>query len=104
MGLESTPDEFVAGMAAVFREVKRVLRDDGTLWLNIGDSYCAPNGRSGGGAYGRGPNSQLAHMHEAQEQGIVRKWPDLKAKDLIGIPWELAKALRAPYYTGRIKV
>jgi len=43
MGLEPTPDEFVAGMVEVFREVRRVLRDDGTLWLNIGDSYCAPN-------------------------------------------------------------
>jgi DNA modification methylase len=95
MGLEPTPDEYVAGMVEVFREVRRVLRDDGTLWLNIGDSYCAPNGRSSGGTYGRGPNSQLAHMHEAQEAGIVRKWPDLKAKDLIGIPWMLAFALRA---------
>lgn len=46
MGLEATPDDFVAGMVAVFREVRRVLRDDGTLWLNIGDSYVAPRGNT----------------------------------------------------------
>ena len=50
IGLESTPDAFVAEMVAVFREVRRVLRDDGTLWLNLGDSYCNINGfaRAGG--------------------------------------------------------
>jgi DNA modification methylase len=51
MGLEPTPDEFVAGMVEVFREVRRVLRDDGTLWLNIGDSYAnAASGQHDGQA------------------------------------------------------
>lgn len=95
IGLEQTPDAFVAEMVAVFREVRRVLRADGTCWLNLGDSYCAPNGRSGGGTYTRGPNSQLAHMHEAQDKGIVRGFGQLKAKDLVGIPWRVAFALQA---------
>jgi len=94
LGLEKTPADYVAGMVEVFREVWRVLRDDGTVWLNIGDSYVAPNGRSSGGTYGRGPNSQLAHMHEGQEVGIVRNWGNLPAKNLLGIPWRLAFALQ----------
>lgn len=94
LGLESTPAEYVEKLVAVFREVRRVLADDGTLWLNLGDSYSAPNGRSGGGTYGRGPNSQLSHMHEAQERGIVRDF-GLAAKQLIGIPWRVAFALQA---------
>ncbi len=69
MGLEETPNEFVAGMVGLFREVRRVLRDDGTLWLNLGDSYAG----SRGAPHGSG----------------------LKAKDLIGIPWRVAFALRA---------
>jgi DNA modification methylase len=81
-------------MVEVFRGVRRVLRKDGTLWLNLGDSYAAPNGRSGGGTYGGGPNSQLAHMHEGQEVGIERSF-GLPAKNLVGIPWRVALALQA---------
>jgi DNA modification methylase len=104
MGLEPTPDEFVAGMVEVFREVRRVLRDDGTLWLNIGDSYASvAGGYSETGS--RGATAIIgAKTQAAVRKGACRKPPlGLKAKDLIGIPWELAKALRAPYYTGRIK-
>jgi DNA modification methylase len=107
MGLELTPDEFVAGMVEVFREVRRVLRDDGTLWLNIGDSYAA-SGRGGNPpdsphqkqATNRGSLVD-AGMHEALRQAgqVGRAWvkppPGLKQKDLIGIPWMLAFALRA---------
>jgi DNA modification methylase len=95
IGLEGSPEAFVAALVGVFEEVRRVLRGDGTLWLNLGDSYVAPNGRSSGGTYGRGPNSQLAHMHEAQEAGIVRSWGDLPAKNLVGVPWRTALALQA---------
>ena len=77
IGLESTPEQYVANMVEVFREVKRVLRDDGTLWLNIGDSY------AGGGGFA--PN---APTNQARAAG-------LKHKDLVGIPWMLAFALRA---------
>ena len=90
LGLEATPDEYVANMVKVFREVKRVLRDDGTLWLNIGDSYNA--GRDGGHA---GGGKQASHE---RHKGINRSGANvagLKPKDLIGIPWMLAFALRA---------
>jgi DNA modification methylase len=73
LGLEPTPDEYVANMVAVFREVRRVLADDGTLWLNLGDSY-AGGGR--GGLQGHSPEG-------------------LKPKDLVGIPWRVAFALQA---------
>jgi DNA modification methylase len=88
IGLESTPDAYVAELVAVFREVRRVLRDDGTLWLNLGDSYSGS---------GKGPAGNLGKIHNEREikqtSGIV---PDgLKPKDLIGIPWRVAFALQA---------
>jgi site-specific DNA-methyltransferase (cytosine-N4-specific) len=92
IGLEPTPDEFVAALVEVFREVRRVLRDDGTLWLNLGDSYAG----GGGGNYG----NKIAPDH-GQHQTNVRNRPDwlnrvgLKPKDLIGIPWRVAFALQA---------
>ena len=89
LGLEPTPDEFVAALVAVFRGVRRVLRDDGTVWLNLGDSYAVNGGaRSYGstdGALGRG-----------DAPGFLRRAPaGLKPKDLLGIPWMVAFALRA---------
>jgi DNA modification methylase len=91
MGLEATPDAFVAGMVELFREVRRVLRDDGTLWLNLGDSYAA----SGMG----GNPTESAHRKQATNSGSLihgRKAPDgSKPKDLIGIPWRVALALQA---------
>jgi DNA modification methylase len=98
MGLEPTPDAYVAGMVGVFREVRRCLRDDGVLWLNIGDSYAANRpyqvpSTKGGNKHGDGQS--------INGRGSVV--PDgLKPKDLIGIPWMLAFALRQPWYAGRI--
>jgi DNA modification methylase len=87
LGLESTPEEYVAKMVEVFREVKRVLRKDGTLWLNLGDSY---NGSGGaGGDYSKGG------LKEGQPKYPGRKVATLKPKDLVGIPWMVAFALRA---------
>lgn len=101
MGLEPTPDEFVAGMVEVFREVRRVLRDDGTLWLNIGDSY-AGSGRGIGDTKTTNKGQTASRdMHDARVDAgaIGRAWvkpPEgFKQKDLIGIPWMLAFALRA---------
>ncbi|RUM99153.1 site-specific DNA-methyltransferase [Pseudaminobacter arsenicus] len=90
MGLEQTPDEYVAGMVAVFREVRRVLRDDGTLWLNLGDSYAANRtyqvASTKGGPKHSGAQGKLGGSHV----------PDgLKPKDLIGIPWRVVFALQA---------
>ena len=89
IGLEPTPEQFVAELVAVFREVRRVLRDDGTLWLNLGDSY-AVNGV--GRAYGASDRA----VGRADAPGSPRRAPDgLKPKDLIGIPWRVAFALQA---------
>jgi DNA modification methylase len=93
IGKEKTPDEFVAALVAVFREVCRVLRDDGTLWLNIGDSY-ASNLASGGVRVPRS-GDRIPGTHQSTPAGKYARPPGLKAKDLIGIPWMLAFALRA---------
>lgn len=94
IGLEPTPDEFVAALVAVFREVRRVLRDDGTVWLNLGDSYTG-TGKSGGGAQGK--RWDECGMDTTGPKG--GKWmpppAGLKQKDLIGIPWRVAFALQA---------
>jgi DNA modification methylase len=91
IGREDIPEDYVARLVAVFREVRRVLRDDGTLWLNVGDSYAGQAG--GGGCPG------LLADRAASVLGIRRtpakRGPGLKRKDLIGIPWMLAFALRA---------
>lgn len=91
IGLEDTPEAFVARLVEVFREVRRVLRDDGTLWLNLGDSYAANRtyqvrSTKGGPKHGIGQSSG----------GKGSRVPDgLKQKDLIGIPWRVAFALQA---------
>jgi DNA modification methylase len=91
IGLEETPDAYVAKMVDVFREVRRVLRDDGTLWLNLGDSYAA-SGRGGGG--GSFQDSDVGTRVSAANQRRAPV-PGLKPKDLIGIPWRVAFALQA---------
>ena len=96
LGLEQTPEEYVANMVLVFREVWRVLRDDGTLWLNLGDSY---NG-SGKGANGDGSAGKAGNINSGSkgtQQGTFTKSDviGLKPKDLVGIPWRVALALQA---------
>ena len=80
LGLEETPDEYVANMVEVFREVKRVLRSDGTLWLNLGDSYASSAKESGG--------------HNPKQDSNRGSRTGLKPKDLVGIPWRVALALQ----------
>lgn len=100
LGLEPTPEAYVAHLVAIFEEVRRVLKPSGTLWLNLGDSYAtgttAPRKQ---GSRGLGAATQGA------QDAVPRcGTPDgLKTKDLVGIPWMVAKALQAPHYTGRIK-
>ncbi len=89
LGLEKTPEEYVAKMVEVFREVRRVLRKDGTLWLNLGDSYNAA--REGGHA--GGTNGVSKPENAPQRSGVNA--PGLKPKDLCGIPWRVAFALQA---------
>lgn len=91
LGLEPSPDQFVAALVDVFREVRRVLRDDGTLWLNLGDSYAT------GTKAGRQPGNKSFGEGTSKAQGVARIGPPegLKTKDLIGIPWRVAFALQA---------
>ena len=91
-GLEATPEEYIANMVKVFAEVKRVLRDDGTLWLNIGDSYAGYHGNKNK-SYEDAPSNKGGYF-ESQRKSTANKH-GLKQKDLIGIPWMLAFSLRA---------
>lgn len=110
LGLEKSPQEYVANLVEIFREVRRVLRDDGTLWLNLGDSY-AGSGRGGnpeagtkqgtnkgsqtiGVLYGREHDSAEAERRRLREQFDVLKSSGIKQKDLVGIPWRVAFALQ----------
>ena len=88
LGLESTPAEYVEKMVAVFREVRRVLRDDGTLWLNLGSSY-ASNPASGG------PGQQGGGEHQRTPKGDYVRPPGFKPKDMVPIPWMVAMALQS---------
>jgi len=90
LGLESTPAEYIEKMVAVFREVRRVLRDDGTLWLNLGDSY-AHDDKWGGATGGK----HVPELHGGAGLGREKTVTGLKPKDLVGIPWAVAFALRA---------
>jgi len=96
LGLESTPEEFVASMVEVFTEVRRVLRADGTCWLNLGDSY---NTRQRGSDKGwdKSRLSNPNRVQKAQRASLRprRQLDSCKPKDLIGIPWMVAFALRA---------
>ena len=104
LGSEATPAEFVENLVAVFREVGRVLRDDGTVWLNLGDSY-AGGGRGGNSEVitGKGKDASIIVRSKRVERGNGSgRWgggdvavPDLPAKNLVGIPWRVALALQA---------
>lgn len=94
IGLEATPEEFISSMVQVFREVRRVLRDDGTLWLNLGDSYA----RTGGTDRKISSTGKVGNTLKTLEMLPNRKQKapsGLKDKDLVGIPWKVAFALQA---------
>jgi len=88
LGLNETPTEYVNGLVAVMGEVRRVLSDDGTLWLNLGDSYQNAKGQAGGV-----DPKQSARRHGLRPQD--KSIRGLKAKDMVGIPWLVAFALRS---------
>jgi DNA modification methylase len=104
IGLEDSPDAFVARLVEVFREVRRVLRDDGTLWLNLGDSYAAARGGSyqpaetlAGGISGKTADGSRTNRGRGDGYQPSRNAGafGLKHKDLVGIPWRVAFALQA---------
>jgi DNA modification methylase len=88
LGMEDTPEEFVNNLVEVFREVKRVLRSDGTVWLNLGDSYC------GTGNKGNHTDPKHKEGRSGQKIALNNKVEGLKPKDLVGIPWRVAFALQ----------
>jgi DNA modification methylase len=92
IGLEPTPEEYIERLVRIFREVKRVLKDDGTLWIVIGDSYA-------GSHKGQTPNNNgIQDIKRSKVRGMTLPTgtiENVKPKDLIGIPWMLAFALRA---------
>lgn len=88
LGLEASPKEFVENLVNLFREIKRVLRDDGTVWLNLGDTYC------GTGHKGEHLDPKNKEGRNAQKQAVNNSLEGFKSKDLIGIPWRVAFALQ----------
>jgi len=96
IGMEDTPDAYIAQLVDVFREVRRVLKTDGTAWVNIGDSYSANGGQHGGRTDNQaGVGAKRTHDAGGGDQAPRRAAIGTKPKDLIGIPWMLAFALRA---------
>lgn len=109
IGMEETPDKYVAELVEVFEEMRRVLRSDGTFWLNLGDSYAGAAGQAtrggppsasstleGNGHRGGGPKlAKLSRVGRSGNRGNGAAAPGLKPKDLIGIPWRVAFALQA---------
>jgi len=94
LGLEETPEQYTEKIVEVFKAVKRVLRDDGTLWLNLGDSYVG----GGRGAYcddGSKQATSRGSLSDASKSKSFQKVTGLKPKDLVGIPWRVAFALQA---------
>ena len=94
MGLEPTLEQYIGQLAEVFREVKRVLKNDGTLWLNMGDSYAG----SGKGAWNNkhGGQKEVYIPDTGSAQSKLTKVPrNLKPKDLMGVPWRVAFALQS---------
>lgn len=95
IGLEETPDAYCARLVDVFREVRRALRDDGTCWLNLGDSYnSGSSGGLGGSTLGGGQQNQAA-SNRSNSRKLICKTDGVKPKDLLGIPWRVAFALQA---------
>jgi DNA modification methylase len=107
IGLEATPDDYICELVATFREVHRVLRDDGVCWLNLGDSYAGSwgaqsRGNTAGEASSKLEGSSMLEARKIQafplgqtQTGSLKRTPGLKNKDLVGVPWRVALALQA---------
>ena len=96
LGLEATPEEYVTNLVSVFREVRRVLRDDGTVWLNLGDSYAGSGkGQMKDGSHASTSGSLQRTSKGTLSGGLPVDYKGLKPKDLVGAPWMVAFALRA---------
>ena len=98
IGQEATVDEYIECLVTIFREVHRILKKDGTLWLNLGDSYAGSDkGRNSDGSVGKLRNDSKDATYTGRHIGRLKKTPlscYLKPKDLIGVPWRVAFALQ----------
>lgn len=97
IGLEETPEAYIARLVITFRELRRVLTDDGTLWLNIADSYAGSNKGAWSKNAADRPKTKQRYIYSVGDPAVSIPgiWPGIKPKDMIGIPWMLAFALRA---------
>ena len=93
LGLEETPEEYVENMVAVFQEIKRVLRKDGTVWMNLGDTYGKQVGKGFNTHEEDGSGNRVTEMQE--KHGDIKVKTGLPSKNLVGIPWRVALALQA---------
>lgn len=94
IGIEQTPEEYIERLVKVFDEVYRVLAKDGTLWVNIGDSYAGSGkGPMSLAVTGNGKNKEL-YQKDSRIYEVPKSWSGIKPKDMIGVPWMLAFALR----------
>jgi DNA modification methylase len=101
IGKEETPEQFIENIVAVFREVRRVLRDDGTLWLNLGDSYSRDPAK---GQHKPGDSGKQAYIYDTGGgRASSTSLNNLPQKNLLGIPWRVALALQRQFYAGKIK-
>jgi site-specific DNA-methyltransferase (adenine-specific) len=100
IGHEDTPAAFVAKMVEVFAEVKRLLRDDGTLWLNLGDSYYSGNGQP----TGSDPRSPSRDWMRTKRRPLDTPGMGIPKKSLLGLPWQVALALQADGWTVRADI
>ena len=101
IGTEASPEDYVKNLVEIFREVRRALSDDGTLWLNVGDGY-ARNGGTGG----HGPNAQVGNtkkLIQRRNRKVPNCW-GLKDRDLMGMPWRVAFALQEDGWLLRSKI
>lgn len=101
LGLEKTPEEYTAKMVEIFREAKRVLKKEGTCWLNLGDSYATQH-ETGTTDKAKGWTSATG-IGDRQREHARAGSGGLPSKNLVGIPWRVAFALQQPYYSGKIK-
>ena len=97
IGLEKTPEEYIDKMVTLFREARRVLKQDGTLWLNLGDCYSSSNG-----GYYCNPDHHTTLVGGRPESHKRPALKTLPAKNLLGIPWRVALALQADGYAEQI--
>ncbi len=113
LGLEAMPEEYITNLVMVFREVRRVLRKDGTLWLNLGDGYAEswgnywPQTKDGPSRQReRGSWRRKAYEGRESQSGNLTgtTWSGFKPKDLIGIPWRVAFALQADGWWLRLDI